>query len=83
MARIKKQQVKETVTIEEEKKVFKPQTIEEMSIKMQELMANNEILRKDYAIIFAHNDNLKTRNKELEMALKAIMEKYGLKRINI
>ena len=83
MARIKKQQVKETVTIEEGKKVFKPQTIEEMAIKMQELMATNEMLRKDYGIIFAHNDNLKTRNKELEMALKAIMEKYGLKRINI
>ena len=76
MARLKKQQVKETVTIEEGKKVFKPQTIEEMAIKMQELMATNEMLRKDYGIIFAHNENLKNRNKELTMALEAVMKKY-------
>lgn len=76
MARLKKQQVKETVTIEEGKKVFKPQTIEEMAIKMQELMATNEMLRKDYGTIFAHNENLKNRNKELTMALEAVMKKY-------
>ena len=65
------------------KKVFKPKTMAEVEIKLNESMAEIELLRKALMNSWKENFELKDRINVLEFALRCLMKKLDLKEVKM